>query len=394
MRKHFVIITQRFTPEPCAASHRTESFCRALLESGHDVTVVTGFPTFGGDGAPPERPALLHYTERRDGMRIERIGSWKPPIRGGRVLGWMTLAVGMTFYVLTHLRRTDTIVLSLPHVPMALPALALQTASRARLLVDVRDVYPDIAVAMGKLRKGGLIERAITAVMQLVYRRADLIVAVTPTGAEQIMARGVPAHRLALVPNTFDRVECGTQYAKDARRFEVVFAGNFGVASNMEVILDAAELLLNEPRYQFTLIGEGALAPYLKSEIGRRHLTNVELRGPISRKKAIEVLSKAGAALVTLRSGIVDSIPTKIFDAFCAGTPVIACASGEARRFLEQHGGGLVAEPCDANALAGLVKLLAQDEPLRKRLVDQANQYLRTQPDRLQLMRGLVASLA
>jgi len=272
--------------------------------------------------------------------------------------------------------------------------LALRTVTKAKLLVDVRDVYPDIAVAMGKLRKGGLIERAISGVMKAVYRRADLVVAVTQTAAAQIIARGVPQHRVALVPNTFDRLECSEPAEKDSRKFDLVFAGNFGVASNMEVILDAAELLLQETQYRFILIGEGALEPLLQAEISRRGLTNVVMRPAMPRTQALAALSTAGASLVTLRRGIVDSLPTKIFDAFCAGTPIVACVSGDARRFLETHGGALVADPSDARALAGLIQLLSRDQALRARLIAQGKQYLRTQPDRLQLMRGLVASLA
>ena len=86
------------------------------------------------------------------------------------------------------------------------------------------------------------------------------------------------------MPNTFDRLECAPVIDKEVGCFDLVFAGNFGVASNMELILDAAELLLAEAQYRFILIGDGALAPLIRSEISRRRLTNVQMRAPMTRR--------------------------------------------------------------------------------------------------------------
>jgi glycosyltransferase involved in cell wall biosynthesis len=394
MSKRVLVITQFFAPEPCAAAHRMRALCRALVEAGDDVTVLTGFPNFPQGRLALGDRGVWYRRETIEGVRVERVGSLVGAPIARRLIAWITLAVAMSLYVLVKCRRVDATIVSLPHVPLALPALLAAFASRCRLIVDVRDVFPDIAVAMGKWRKGGLLERAVGWIVDRLYARADTVVAVTETALDQIAARGVARSRLLLAPNGFDPVDVECRRAEPRLTFDLVFAGNLGLTTGVEVILAAAELLASESRFRFVVVGGGAQWPWLGTQIASRGLTNVEARGAVPRMAALQALADADVAIVALRPGIVESIPTKLFDAFSARTPVIACLDGEARRLLERNGAGIVVPPDDAEALVRAIRRIESDATLASTLTANAAALLSNHRNRLQIMRDLRTQIA
>ena len=58
---------------------------------------------------------------------------------------------------------------------------------------------------------------------------------------------------------------------------------------------------------------------------------------------------------------IAGAMPTKMLEAMAAARPVVLSASGEAARFVDASGGGVVVPPEDPAALAGALEQLAAD---------------------------------
>jgi colanic acid biosynthesis glycosyl transferase WcaI len=351
------ILTHFYDPEACAAATRIRTLANALVRSGHNVTIVTNFPSFPvGRTAPGDTMRVL----RKEGPPAKRIVRLFTLTFHGlplaRLWHWMVSAIAASVYLIGTRQRFDTIICSIPPITLAMPALLGAFRHRARLIVDVRDVYPDIAVAMGEWPANGFFARVCEFIVRGLYPRAALIVGVTPTAIRQIASRGVDTRRLLLAPNGCERWdhlrhECGD-------RFVALYAGNLGVATDVDLLVDAAAQV-SADGIEIHIAGDGAQGLRMRQRVRERALTNVRFIGTVSRDRAMSLLAKADVCVVPLRPGIHESVPTKIYDALSAGCPVVVAADGEARRVTEESGGGVCVKPGDALALSEALRRLA-----------------------------------
>ena len=388
------VLSHFCAPEPCAASHRISALCAALLECGHDVTVITGFPTFPAGKLDTNDRHVLHRLEYRDGLRIVRLLTVDPArTRGGRLVSWVVSAVASSIYLLLTRERFESIVVTVPPITLALPALIGRLRHRCMLVTDVRDVFPDIAVAMGEWRKGSLVERAVGWLARTLYRSSRFVVAVTQTALEQIILRGVDRAHLVLAPNGFDDASLPDGGHARRERFRAVFAGNLGIATGIDIVLDAAGLLRNEP-IEFTIVGDGADAVRVRNRIEAERLENVYMTGSLPRADAMRELTEASVAIVPLRAGLTDTIPSKMFDALALALPVVVCAEGEAASLASSSGGAVVVRPGDARQLATALQQLAADPDRREAMGRRGRAYVRERFERRRIMRELCARFA
>ena len=142
--------------------------------------------------------------------------------------------------------------------------------------------------------------------------------------------------------------------------FNVVFTGNLGTVQAVESILYAAEILREEAGITLYLIGSGSRGDWLRSEISRRNLTNVQLPGRFPLSSMPSIMSRASALLVSLvRSPIMSqTVPSKIQAYLAAGRPIIASLDGEGARVILEAGAGVASPAEDARGLADAILLL------------------------------------
>jgi glycosyltransferase involved in cell wall biosynthesis len=396
IRKEIAIFSQFYDPEPCAASNRVASLAHSLAGRGHHVTVVTGMPTFPMGVVDASYRGIKSCIDYDGPVRVlrRRAPLAEPGALAGRLRNWISLALVLTWTALVELRRTDTVIVSSPPITMAIPALAASWRHAAPLVVDVRDVFPEMGVRLGVWSSRSLVVRALDRFVKLLYVRAAIVVAVTQSARESILARGVPPQRVVLAPNGFDFSQEIKPRGRRARRtFEVAYAGNMGLATGLDMVLDAAKILLDRREVRFVLAGGGLDASRLVTRIENERLTNVRFLGVLSRPESLELLAETDAAIVPLHAGLVDAIPSKMFDALAVGCPMILSARGEAVRLLRASGCGIHVEPNDARALAaGIETCLAERDALeRGALVGQA--FVRENFDRERIMRVLAQEI-
>ena len=371
-RPRIVLFTHFYQPEATAASNRVHAIAQALAAEGADLTVVTSRPSFP-DGIIPQRYRGGSARDETDGcINIRRVWTYASPrLRTvDRLANWLSVSIGAMLYVLLRREPVDVVLVSIPPITLALPALVAAARHRARLVLDVRDVYPEIAVKLGVWGPRSVMTRLVGAVSEWLYRRASLIFAVTQTAGREILSHRVPPSKLVIAPNGFDKVPDIGGIAEPRRNgeFIVAYAGNMGVATGMDVVLDAAQLLRQQDEFRFVLVGGGAECGGLARRIERERLRNVTLLGAQPREVAAAIVRDADVSLVPLRRGVDDSLPTKLFDALAQGTPVIVCADGEAKAFVERSGGGIAVPPEDGAALAQAIRELATDSERREKL--------------------------
>lgn len=397
-RTRIVVFSQFYPPEATAASNRVSAIARALAQTGNEVTVVTGLPSFPDGAIPASYRDRARRCERDGAILIRRVWTYASPrLRTiDRLLNWLSVAFAATLDVLRSREPIDVVLVSSPPISLAMPALVASMLRKARLVVDVRDVYPDVAIKLGIWKRGSAIARFTGAIADLLYRRASLILTVTETCRREVLARGVPPEKVVTAPNGFDRLDAivSAPLERQPGEFVIAYAGNMGVATGIGVVLDAAQQLRSEPKYRFVLVGGGADGEGVARRIAAEHLENVVLLGPQSRVVAAAVMARADVCVVPLKRGVVDSLPTKLLDALSQGTPVIVCAQGEAREFVERSGGGLAVDAEDGQGLAAAISSLAADLPLCRSLADSGLAYVTQHYDRANVVADISRRIA
>jgi glycosyltransferase involved in cell wall biosynthesis len=351
-----------------------EALARALSERGIDVTVLAPMPSFPSGRIDEGYRGKYFVRETWEDVEVVRLRHIATARRFGRYFAWLSFAFLATVYAAVFARRPDVVIMSSPPITLGLPAMAVRLLRGARLVVDVRDVFPDLPIQMGVWRKSGFTARAVGALADTLYRLASLIVVVTPTAFTQVRAKSGETP-VVLAPNGLDRVEARAGVIQRRNgEFVATFAGNMGIANGMDLLLDAAKLLRDE-EIRIALVGGGADYEHVAARVAREGIGNVDLYGVVSRHHAVGALAESDAAIVILREGVRESVPTKLFDAFGVRCPVVLSAGGEARRVVTEAVGGVCSAPGDAESLADALRLLAADRDLARALGEAGSRY-------------------
>jgi len=368
-----LVLSQYFAPEAGATQNRMSAFVDGLIDRGHQVTVVCEQPCHPAGVFLPGYGRRPLMTERAPNRTVHRLWVATSPRKttARRLAFYATFAAGAGAAVLLGPRH-DVMLATSPPLPGVLAATAAAGARRMPVVVDVRDIWPAAAGALGELSNPHLLSLFERAERRL-YRAARRVTVTTRPFSRHVDAvAGSPVS--VHVPNGAldELVELPDTDPPAGAPFTVGYAGNMGIAQGLGIVLDAADRLREEP-VRFVLLGDGPLASELREEAARRGLANVEFRPAVPVADVAEFLQSCHALLVPLREHPLfdDFIPSKLYDAMAVGRPAVVAARGEAPGLVEETGAGVVVAPEDGDALAAAVRGLAA-EPERARELGRA----------------------
>ena len=365
------LLTHYFPPERGAPQVRIAALAAELAARGHEPVVHTGFPNYpAGRVAPPYRNRPVMLDQHASGVPVVRSLVY-PAANAGFARRIANHAVFAASAVATQ-RRTgpvDVVVAETPPLFTAAAAVLYARRKRAPLVLNVADRWPASAVALGALRS----RRAIRAAERLeawCYRHAAAVVAPTERLAAAL-AEHPDVARVVHVPPAVDLGRFGRPGPPDRNGdpLHVVYAGTVGMAQRVDTLVEAAALA-GPGVVRVTIAGEGAESAAVRRAIAERAAENVVAIGQRPPEEIPGLYADAGAGAVLLHDAPLfeEALPTKILEVMASGRPVVLAARGEAARFVEHAGCGLVTPPRDAAALAESLGRLAGAAELGERL--------------------------
>lgn len=376
-KPRLVILNQYYVPDVASTGHLLHELAAELAELGWDVSVITSRPSYG----PKESWQPAPRKEIHDGVRVHRM--WTTRFSKDNLLG--RACNYFSFFGQLALRmlltsRPDVVYLYTTNPPFLGAIGGFVSFFRRHTYVKLlHDAYPQLAVWVGTIRKGGFAERVWHMLNRLAYGRASQNI-VLCKAAKTLVADsyGINESRIHVIPNWADenkliprpKAEC--ECAKEnglLEPFTVLYSGNLGLYYEFETIMEVAERLKNED-FRLVFVGSGGRKGWIIDEIRRRGLTNTLVLPYQPFERLNDSLNSCDASLVTIAKGIEGiSFPSKLYSSLAVGRPILALSeeTSELRDLVHEYGLGVWAALGDADTLAAGIRGLMADPELAER---------------------------
>ncbi|MBJ95826.1 MAG: hypothetical protein CMP23_15295 [Rickettsiales bacterium] len=370
-----LLVSQYYPPETGGPPNRALSLARGLALRGHEVTVVAEKPSHPEGVIYPGYGGLGIQVSKDDGVRVLHTWVWASPDKRPhvRILNHLSFMIS-GLVASSRAGSADVVLVTSPPLFAAVTGLVAARTRKAALVLDIRDLWPELAISLGQLNSKPL-RAAARWLERGLYRSADAVTAVTERFCAEIRGHTgattpVVLVRNGTVPEQFAAADQREQLRAEQGcqdRFVVAYVGNIGLAQGLDHLIDAAEVLAgSNASVEFWLVGTGPARPGLEQSAVERGLTNVRFLDRADQQRAAQLMNAADALVVSLLPGptLEKFVPSKLYDGLASRPPVLLGVAGEAAEILHASGGGLPYEQGNGAALAAVISEL-QGDPQR-----------------------------
>lgn len=346
---------QYFNTRRMSGGTRSYEMARRLVNRGHEVHMIT---SYRGSDAPRGRD---WFETDEDGIHVHWI-----PVPYSNYMSYRERIQAFFRFALAAGRKAaaiggDVVFATSTPLTIAIPGVYAARRCRVPMVFEVRDLWPELPIAMGTLRDPVSIWAARRLEL-FAYRNAVRVVALSPDMKQGIVATGYPADRVEVIPNScdLDLFDVGPEPGLEIRnRYEwlqqrplVLYCGTLGAINGVEYLARVAgEVHALDPEVRFVVIGDGKDKPRVEQvarELGVLD-RNFFMMPSIPKAEVPNWLSAADMAtslFIDLPEMWANSA-NKFFDALAAGKPVAINYGGWQARLLAETGAGVILDPHD-----------------------------------------------
>ncbi len=363
------VVTELYYPEASSTGRVLTNIAEGIAEE-FPVSVLCAQPTYEARGAKAPR------REHHRGVEIHRV--WSTTFDKNRLLGRgvnaLTITASFFFRGLKEFRRGDKVmaVTNPPTMPFVISAAARLKGARFVLLVH--DTYPDVLWTVGLTGEQSLIAKAWRGMNRGLIRRSSRIIVLGRCALER-WARYGGRERMRVIPN-YSEPELILPQPREGNpllarlgledKFVIQYAGNMGRSHDLESVAEACRIVAQrDPSIHWLFIGSGARKPLLE-QAARELPDSVTVLDYQKRDSLSDVLNACDWALISQSKGMSGiSIPSRMYNVFCTGRPLIAAADEDAELSLcvAERELGIIVPPGDPEALAQAVLSLRESAP-------------------------------
>lgn len=326
------ILNQFYRPDISPTAHLAASLAEHRAGLGDEVSVITsrgGYVAKSGEQA---------REDQRRNPRVYRV--WTPQL-GKKTILRRCLDYA-SFYVMAlwrtlRLPRQDVIIsLTTPPFIAWSAILHKMLHPRTRVVLWSMDCYPEAAERSGKLNPNGFASRLMRRMNRAMFRRLDHVISLDTAMQELLASQYTPRQGgpgFSVIPNWEDAAFFPNDQSPPAwpqiealglkDKFIILYTGNMGFGHSFDTVLDAAEILRDEPA-AFLFVGGGTRLESVREAVAQRRLQNVILHGYVPKEQTPMVLASAHASLITLRDEVLGVMsPSKLHSCLAMGLPIL-----------------------------------------------------------------------
>jgi len=364
-----LILSNYYHPEDIGAGIWVTQLAKDLRGRGHAVTVVTSFPSYPRGRIFDGYRNRFTQSEMIDGIEVIRTLTYatcgKSFLARSAAFGTFCLSAAPGY--LRFRRKVDVVYAVLPPLPLGVAACAIAKTSGARLVVNIQDIYPDIAVALNYITNP-IVVTFFRAMERWIYRQSERVVVISEGFRENLISKGTPPAKVRVVPNWADADQIVPGSRENAFRREggatdnellVLYSGGLTHNADLETVLDAALLLRGTP-IRFVIVGDGVQKQVLLEKARLAALDNVKFLPFQPLDRYPEVLAASDVTLVSLNSGATfASVPSKVYKQMAAARPIVAVTNpgNELSRLIGDAQCGVAVAPGNVQELAHVLQV-------------------------------------
>ncbi|MEN8144187.1 MAG: glycosyltransferase family 4 protein [Gemmatimonadota bacterium] len=398
MRVPVLLVSNYFPPEVNALATRTYEHAREWVTGGGSVQVLTGVPHF------PEGAVYEGYRNRFSREDVDGIDVYRVPMYVHANEGLLRRTLSYSSFMLSaiwqsrRIAKPAVVVASSPQFFAGLAGYVISRLKRVPFVLEVRDLWPESIVAVGAMRRNGMI-KVLERIEQYLYHHADHIVVVAEPYRDHIESRGIEPNKITVLPNGVDSGLFGRPLEQErmaelrARlglegKFLVSYIGTVGMAHGASVLLEAARLC-TDPDVVFAVVGTGAERKKLEADQALLSLPNFRLIEKQTRELVRYYYALTSVSVIHLRDLPLfrKVIPSKMFESMAMGKPIVLGVEGEARRILDQAQVGIAIKPDDVAGLLSAVQHLRDNPDVYRRMSANGPRFVREHYERKEIAR-------
>jgi glycosyltransferase involved in cell wall biosynthesis len=300
----------------------------------------------------------------------------------------------------SDLDRPDIIIGSSVHPLAAWAGLRLARRFNVPFVFEVRDLWPQTLVDMGRLSERHPVTLALKVLEKSLYKNAARIITLMNGAPEYISAKGVPPERVVWIPNGADLDMYPDVAAAPlvSDTFTFMYFGAHGQANGLNNLIQAMRLVEDAPDGQhirLRLVGSGPAKPALMELARELALTRVQFGDPVPKGEIPALAAEADAFVICVldmprlyRFGI---SMNKIFDYMAAGRPIIISADVPGNP-VSDASAGITVPPENPDELAAAILTMAALPADERRRLGQAGRHHLEQNYSMEVLAGKLAS--
>ena len=354
-----LLVTQYFYPE----NFKSNDIAVELTKRGHEVTVLTGLPNYPEGKIHKDFGFFKRTREIFKGVDVIR--TWLVPRgKGGGIrlflnyFSWAFFA-SLRALSLSFQNRFDVILVHEPSpITQGFPAIIVKKIQKIPLHFWVLDLWPESLTSAGGI-KNKYVLSIFTKMVKYIYNNSDKILISSKGFKESILAKGDYKNKLVYFPNwaedTILKGNSNFPIPELPKGLKILFAGNIGVAQDVNSITQAALLLKDKKDIHFVFIGDGRSKSSLEDFVSENSLTDtVHFLGrfPIEAMKTF--FDAADVLLVSLKDELIFNltVPAKLQAYLCAKKPILGMLNGEGAAIIHDANCGFSVNAGDSDRLA------------------------------------------
>lgn len=327
-------VVDNFTPDLGAASFRFESIVKELADRGNKVTVLASYPN---------RIDLEKFKEfEYDNVEVYRINkkSLKESILNRAItyfkFFYEAIKIGKKIS-----KKSDIVISTSPQLLVGVAGAIISRLNKKVFLIDIRDLWPDIVLDMGVMKKYNPIYLFLKVLEKYMYRQSKFLVYNSPGFYNYLMSK-YDKEKMKLITNGIDDYILDYFKNKEIKiekkdKYKILYAGNIGIAQDIKILVDLAERYRS--KIEIIIIGKGSQESTIRRLIEEKRITNIYLIPSVPRNELLEKYEETDMLFLQLKDikMFEKTIPSKIFEYLASQKPIIYGVEGIAKTILKEE---------------------------------------------------------
>ncbi len=377
-----IIHTMYYLPEFGSAPILMSELASYLASRGHQVEVVTTIPRQRGK----KYHGRLYVKELNNGFLLKRFWTNATAHPLGRLIAWNIYTMWSIFNILT-MHKGDVVFLRSPPLQLGITGMCAKKLKGAKVLLNVQDIHPDLAIESGVLRNPLAVKLA-KKFEKWVYDHSGDIVVISDGFKQNLVDKRVSPEKIQVIPNWVDAdflkpLPKENPVAKKLflhNKFVLLYSGTITMSSylSLERMLEVAHYLKNDSDSMFAIVGEGLKKQRLQEKADEAGLHNVAFIPFQPYDDLPYLLAASDVLLVPLdREKSQLSVPSKLYHYMAMGRPILGLADSgsEIATIIAEADCGVCVAPDNVKNIAEVIRELKNSKDYRDTLAANGRKY-------------------